>query len=347
MDIYKINDDNSLRKVEQKNVDTEKKLEDILEKNIHIIDSTFKIIGRQVSISNSGRIDILAIDGNGKLIILELKKGRGNRDIIAQILDYASYIEDLSRKDLEEIIKKQNKHPKDFEEELENFNAYKDDINHKLYIITLGKEDGLGRIIDYLTKRGTLINSIYYKYIEEDNYLIIDKEISEEEQEERFYESRSQLPTGYKYVNIRHQDIDNWNDYQKYGFICAGGGNRYSNPLINNLEIGDKILAYKKGFGYLGYGIVEENAIKGKAFRINNKSLDDLEVKTQYLNEEDEELMDYCVKVKWIKTLNENQAIKEKGLFANQNIVCNIYDNERGLFTIKTLKNKGLIPNNQ
>ena len=54
------------------------------------------IIGRQVRTQFGGRIDLLAIDPEGDLLIIELKKDRTPREIVAQVLDYASWVNHLS-----------------------------------------------------------------------------------------------------------------------------------------------------------------------------------------------------------------------------------------------------------
>lgn len=339
MDIYSFNDEKKLELANISEFDQEKEISYILAENIHVVHPNFKVIGTEVATSDGGRIDILAIDDDGNLIILELKKDKGNRKVVAQILDYASYISEITTEKLEKIIISKGKDPEIFRSQIDNFANNTDDINHKLYIVTSERDASLKRIIDYLTFRAVPINSIYCKKISDANYIVIDKELTYEEEEERI--NKNKAPTEYKYVNIRPND--NWDDCKKYGFLCAGGGVWYSSRIINGLEEGDKILAYKKGFGYLGFGIVEEPAVKASDFKINNQSLSELNITTEYSQDIDEETVDYFVKVKWIKTKEEKQGIQEKGLFANQNIVCNIYDNEKGKRTINILKQRGLI----
>lgn len=46
------------------------------------------MIGRQVNTEFGGRIDLLRIDPDGNLVIIELKRDRTPREIIAQVLDY-------------------------------------------------------------------------------------------------------------------------------------------------------------------------------------------------------------------------------------------------------------------
>ncbi|MFP4458141.1 MAG: hypothetical protein ACLFSQ_00960, partial [Candidatus Zixiibacteriota bacterium] len=87
---------------------TEKILEDWLEKNPESLfdDSDIMIIGRQVTTNFGGAIDLLGVNRQGDLAIIELKRGKAPRDIIAQCLDYASFIDDIGYEQLEEIFVK-------------------------------------------------------------------------------------------------------------------------------------------------------------------------------------------------------------------------------------------------
>src|SRR3546814_2734707 len=55
-------------------------------------------IGREVTIENGGRIDILAIDREGDLSIIQLKRDRTPREVIAQVLEYARWVAGLTTK---------------------------------------------------------------------------------------------------------------------------------------------------------------------------------------------------------------------------------------------------------
>ena len=65
------------------------------------------IIGRQTSAFQEeyGTIfpDLLGIDKEGNLVIIELKKGRTPREVIAQLLEYAAWANDLSDEKIHEI----------------------------------------------------------------------------------------------------------------------------------------------------------------------------------------------------------------------------------------------------
>lgn len=54
------------------------------------------MIGRQVYTDFGKYIDLLAIDTTGSIIIIELKKHKTPRDVVAQTIDYAAWVENLS-----------------------------------------------------------------------------------------------------------------------------------------------------------------------------------------------------------------------------------------------------------
>ena len=53
------------------------------------------LLGQQVATAYGHAIDILALDRDGNLVLLELKPGRTPRDVVAQVLDYASWAHGL------------------------------------------------------------------------------------------------------------------------------------------------------------------------------------------------------------------------------------------------------------
>lgn len=82
-------------------------LEDWLENNPDdIVESgELLIVGRQVITNLGSFIDLLAIDKNGDVVVIELKRNRTPRDTIAQSLEYASFIEKLGYEQLEDILR--------------------------------------------------------------------------------------------------------------------------------------------------------------------------------------------------------------------------------------------------
>jgi len=82
----------------------EKHLENWLEKNPWAVaEEPLLIIGRQTSASiDAGTVfpDLLALDSDGNLVIIELKKSQAPREVVAQILEYATWANELSEDDI-------------------------------------------------------------------------------------------------------------------------------------------------------------------------------------------------------------------------------------------------------
>ena len=141
-------------------------------------------------------------------------------------------------------------------------------------------------------------------------------------------ESRKQAPwSGFWFVNVGEGPHRNWDDNVKYGYIGAGQGPKYSDPL-KKLKEGDPIFAYMKGLGYVGFGIVREPAKMVKDFVVEGgpKTLLDVPLTAPDAadNRDDPKLSEWAVGVGWKKTFDRNEARYFKGIFANQNIVCKL-----------------------
>jgi len=83
-------------------------LENWLESNSDDIleDGKLLIIGRQITTNLGSIIDLLGIDREGNTVVMELKRHRTPRDTLAQALEYASFIEELDTKQLEQILQR-------------------------------------------------------------------------------------------------------------------------------------------------------------------------------------------------------------------------------------------------
>jgi RecB family endonuclease NucS len=69
----------------------EKQLETWIEDNPSLLRGDLTIVGRQFY-TESGPIDLLARDPNGRWVVIELKAGAVRRGTITQALDYAACI---------------------------------------------------------------------------------------------------------------------------------------------------------------------------------------------------------------------------------------------------------------
>ncbi len=154
--------------IPQDKLDLESRLEEWLRQDIGLVSNDLLVIGQQVPTAYGGLIDLLAIDPDGNLVILELKRDRTPRDIVAQVLDYASWVEGLSHDSIEEIANAFIKH-KSFEESFrEKFQTDLSDVlneRHRMYIVASSLDPATERIVKYLSEtHGVDINIATFAY---------------------------------------------------------------------------------------------------------------------------------------------------------------------------------------
>jgi hypothetical protein len=146
----------------------ESRIEDWLRQDITLISDDLLVIGQQVETTYGGFIDLLAIDSEGNLVILELKRDKTPRDIVAQCLDYASWVQDLIHESIREIASgflKDRTLEQAFQEKFHT--VLPDVINerHRIYIVASSIDPSTERIVKYLSEtHGVDINVATFAY---------------------------------------------------------------------------------------------------------------------------------------------------------------------------------------
>lgn len=328
--LWKI-DQNKPITVSAAHVGLEKHLEDWIEADSSIVGLDLMFIGRQVATDYGGFIDLLALDENANPVILELKRDKTPREVVAQVLDYASWVKGLTEADLDRIHRNyKNKRLSDafsdhFPAQLPNaVNS-----SHSMIIVASHLDDSSERIVQYLQSEYSInINAIFFNFFAVDNgtNLLARSWLTDPEIVENRSETRKQAPRSeYWFVNVGEPDRD-WEDCLKYNFVSAGGGTKWSGRL-SKLSIGSKIFAFLtngKQRGYVGYGTVTDTAVMVKDFVVDDQggTLATMPMKQTLKNTDDADLSDYAVKIKWHKTFDRTDAQWQKNGFANQNNVC-------------------------
>ena len=110
MKIYSITPENKFQEYAEigfQHEHQEMVLESWLENNPDKIieNGSLLIVGRQVTTNLGSFIDLLAIDRQGDLAVIELKRDRTPRETLAQALEYASFVEKLGYEQLEDILR--------------------------------------------------------------------------------------------------------------------------------------------------------------------------------------------------------------------------------------------------
>src|SRR5262245_58645802 len=84
----------------------EKTLEAMIVRDARILSEEWMLIGQQEITSFGGRIDLLAITPDGSLVLIEIKRDRTPREVVAQALDYASWVEELTADRIAQIYQR-------------------------------------------------------------------------------------------------------------------------------------------------------------------------------------------------------------------------------------------------
>lgn len=222
--------------------------------------------------------------------------------------------------------------------------------SHELMVIASELDDSTERIITYLSDEyGVAINAVFFRYFRDGDHEYLSRAwlIDPGDVEAKVEEKRVKLPwNGEFYVSFGHHDDGrHWEDAQKYGFISAGGGEWYSRTL-KMLEPGSRIWVNVPANGYVGVGEVVEGPVLAHEFMVKNPTGQDVPITEVSLagnlkQPEDNEsgTDEYLVRVKWLKTVPLDHAIREKGFFGNQNSAAKPR-NKKWIHTIERLKSK-------
>ena len=127
-------------------------------------------------------------------------------------------------------------------------------------------------------------------------------------------------------MNFGHGESRCWADALKYGFVSAGGGDRYTRKL-RTLRPGDRIWVNVPGYGYGGVARVKSDARSLTDFTLpgpDGEPRGALEVlnAASYHREEPTEKSEYFLPVDWLQAIPLDQIVREVGLFGNQGTVC-------------------------
>ena len=111
---------------------------------------------------------MLAMDVSGNLSVIELKKNRTPREVVAQLLDYASWIKSLSYEEIAAIYLEKNSGQKLEEGFDDAFGASLPEQinqNHELIVVASELDSSTERIINYMSDDyGVPINAVFFRF---------------------------------------------------------------------------------------------------------------------------------------------------------------------------------------
>jgi hypothetical protein len=329
-------------------------IQEWIEKSPTILGEELLVIGKEVILPSGKRLDLLCIDKEAALVIVELKRDDSGASVEWQAIKYASYCSNFLP---EEIFKQYARYlgrseadaSKAIEEfidvDMESLNADQriilaskefnsEVISAVLWLREFGVDIQCTRLAPYLDTNGDL-------FIKPETIIPLPEAKDYIERKETKQRKVASVPgewTGSWFVNVGEGTHRLWEDNVSFGFIGAGQGRRYSSAL-NRLSVGDKIYAYMKGLGYVGFGEVTSPAVMIRDFVVPSTKTpllsSGLKAARPSENSEDEALSEWVVGVKWLKTLAKSQAKTFPGVFANQNVVCKLRHDQTLVFVQK------------
>ena len=213
--------------------------------------------------------------------------------------------------------------------------------SHQLVVVATGMDISTEQIVDYVRGHGVPINVLFFEYLTD----------RDREYLARSWLSNPQLEApsgsaGKKQAPWNRQDFfvavggnpewRQWDDMRRYGFVSAGHGEKYRQAMGKLFE-GARVWAAIPGTGYVGVGEVTAAAVPVSEFtvRLDGQDVPILEAPLTATNMGDSagdpEQSEYVARVRWIRP--SDQAIWEKGMYANQNVVTKL----RQPFTLQRL----------
>lgn len=303
-----------------------------------ILSPEWMIIGQQEETGHGGRIDLLALAPDGTVILIELKRGRTPRDVVAQAIDYAVWAEGLDAQSLSAIYGRFSNGGNLANAFQNRFGQLLDEASlnqsHQIVIVAAELDGSTERIVGYLNERDIAINVMCFQVFDTGNGQLLSRAWLLDPVETQLAAatggkaSAKEPWNGEYYVSYGAGQTRNWEEARKHGFVCGGGGSWYSGTL-NLLKEGDRIWVKVPGTGFVGVGRVRGQPVAARDYRLkgpNGTDLPALDVLTAgtYHREyvDDPERCEYFVPVDWIQTVSSEEAINELGLFGNQNTVC-------------------------
>ena len=138
------------------------------------------LVGRQTQ-TEGGPLDLLGVDSDGRLVLFELKRGTLSRDSVAQIVDYASYLEGMSTESLiRHIADSSGAHGIDKIEDFEKWYSENSDADNldnltplRLFLVGLGVDDRTERMVNFLADKGVDISLLTFHGFQQDDKTLL------------------------------------------------------------------------------------------------------------------------------------------------------------------------------
>lgn len=194
--------DSGPSRVQSAEVAVERDLEAWIESDPALLERGLVIVGRQIRLE-SGPLDLLALDPQGRWVLIEIKRERLRRDVLAQAIDYAACLDAAEPAWLGEqcdsYLRKQGS-ASTFAALLEqrgrNLGADSADQEIVIYLVGTGIDSGLERMVAYMTSRAELAIRLvtFLPFQNPQGGLLLAREIHESDEQAPFAARQHSTP---------------------------------------------------------------------------------------------------------------------------------------------------------
>lgn len=321
-------------------------LQRLLRANIGVVAPDVLIIAEEFGEweESKRRIDLLGVDREARLVVFELKRGDHGGHMELQAIRYAAMVSrttfqavvDIYQNTLEKARRGNGANgPRpnaraSLSEFLGRIELPADDeaLDVRIVLVSAGFDKEVTTAVLWLREWDLDIRCVRVRPYRNGEEIILEVEtivplreadeyitgIRKQAREHRDTRRIGSEPTGYWFMNTGDGSNEgrSWEDCKKYGFMLAGGGDKWIND-VRKLRVGDKVFAYLSRCGYVGVGEVVVEAVPFNDFKPvgESKKLKDLplKAKVQTARMTDPDRADWCAAIRWIRALDRDDAV--------------------------------------
>lgn len=243
----------------------EKDIEDWFVNNTKLIFSDKKsVFVLAQELKGESLADILALDSQGNLLVIEIKRDWSDRATVGQLLDYAS---NLSKWSYEEFNTRYRKYTGESKELIDEFRSFvenpefeKSDLfaKQRLFVVAPYYDEPLIRIIRWLKEYDLPIDYVPFRIYRKDGGLLLKiEQITIEPIEQRwgwngdwFFNTNETYGSGAYQKMIKQQRIG------IYGYTDPEG-------ILSKPNVGDRVFLYRNGVGIIAVAELGEEIKRG------------------------------------------------------------------------------------
>ncbi len=168
-------------------LDLEQRLEEWIERDPSLLEPGLTILARQMRL-DAGLLDLLALDPQGRWVVIEIKRATLRRDTIAQGLDYAACIATMPAGELSAKVNAYlttTANPHVTLETLLNERTGEDTAGDArdvfVYVVGTGRDAGLERVVNFLNSNSVNVRAFTFEVFAVGNDSVLVRELTDGE----------------------------------------------------------------------------------------------------------------------------------------------------------------------